>query len=97
MTLSRNSPKDNDLYRNRTTISSPGLRIFLLYFTPGAVHGPHHIFKEWADKYDGKFDAGWEALRELTFEQQKAMGWIPEDAELNPLAKGMQKWDDVPA
>ena len=69
---------------------------FFLYFTPGAVHGPFHIFKEWADKYDGKFDAGWEALRELTFEQQKAMGWIPEDAVLNPLVKGMQKWDDIP-
>jgi len=69
---------------------------FFLYFTPGAVHGPHHIFKEWADKYDGKFDEGWEALRQMTFEKQKEMGWIPEDAVLNPLAKGMQKWDDVP-
>ncbi len=69
---------------------------FFVYFAPGAVHGPHHIFKEWADKYDGKFDEGWEALRKLTFEQQKAMGWIPKDAVLNPLAKGMQKWADVP-
>jgi arylsulfatase len=69
---------------------------FLLYFTPGAVHGPHHIFKEWADKYDGKFDEGWERLRNMTFEKQKEMGWIPEDAVLNPLAKGMQKWTDIP-
>ena len=69
---------------------------FFMYFTPGAVHGPHHIFKEWADKYEGKFDEGWEALREMTFEKQKEMGWIPEDAVLNPLAKGMQKWSDVP-
>ena len=69
---------------------------FFIYFTPGAVHGPHHIFKEWADKYDGKFDEGWEVLREVTFEQQKEMGWIPQDAILNPLAKGMQKWSDVP-
>ncbi|MBA57525.1 MAG: arylsulfatase [Pseudomonadales bacterium] len=69
---------------------------FLVYFTPGAVHGPHHIFKEWADKYDGKFDEGWEALRKITFEKQKEMGWIPKDAVLNPLAKGMQKWSDVP-
>ncbi len=67
-----------------------------LYFTPGAVHGPLHIFKEWADKYDGKFDKGWEALRQVTFEQQKEMGWIPKDSVLNPLHKGMQKWDDVP-
>ena len=69
---------------------------FFMYFTPGAVHGPHHIFKEWVDKYDGKFDEGWEVLRSMTFEKQKAMGWIPEDAVLNPLAKGMQKWSDVP-
>ena len=70
---------------------------FFLYFTPGAVHGPFHIFKEWADKYDGKFDEGWEALRQLTFEQQKEMGWIPKDSVLNPLHKGMEKWDDIPA
>ncbi|MFC1688199.1 arylsulfatase [Pseudomonadota bacterium] len=69
---------------------------FFMYFTPGAVHGPHHIFKEWADKYDGKFDEGWEVLRKMTFEKQKEMGWIPQDAVLNPLAKGMQKWSDVP-
>jgi len=69
---------------------------FFVYFTPGAVHGPHHIFKEWADKYDGKFDEGWDALRKMTFEKQKALGWIPKDAVLNPLQKGMQKWDDIP-
>ncbi|TNJ41247.1 arylsulfatase [Tamlana fucoidanivorans] len=69
---------------------------FFLYFTPGAVHGPHQIFKEWADKYNGKFDEGWEALRAMTFEKQKEMGWIPKDAVLNPLAMGMQKWSDVP-
>ena len=70
---------------------------FFLYFTPGAVHGPFHVFKEWADKYDGKFDEGWEALRQLTFEQQKEIGWIPQDATLNPLMTGMQRWSDVPA
>ena len=74
---------------------NPG-KPFLVYFTPGAVHGPHQIFKEWSDKYDGKFDEGWEALRQLTFDQQKEMGWIPKDSTLNPLAKGMQKWSDIP-
>jgi arylsulfatase len=69
---------------------------FFVYFTPGAVHGPHHIFKEWADKYDGKFDEGWEALRNMTFEKQKELGWIPQDAVLNPLAETMQKWEDIP-
>jgi len=69
---------------------------FLVYFTPGAVHGPHQIFKEWADKYDGKFDKGWDALKEMTFEKQKELGWIPEDAVLNPLAESMQNWSDIP-
>ncbi|HJH28189.1 MAG TPA: arylsulfatase, partial [Methanosarcinaceae archaeon] len=69
---------------------------FFVYFTPGAVHGPHHIFKEWADKYDGKFDEGWEALRAMTIEKQKKLGWIPQDAVLNPLAESMQKWEDIP-
>ena len=69
---------------------------FFIYFTPGAVHGPHHVFKEWVAKYKGKFDKGWEDLRAMTFEKQKALGWIPKDAVLNPLAKGMQKWSDVP-
>jgi arylsulfatase len=80
--------------RTSNTIN-PGTPFFM-YFTPGAVHGPHHIFKEWADKYDGKFDEGWEVLRKMTFEKQKEMGWIPQDSVLNPLAKSMQKWSDVP-
>ena len=44
---------------------------FLMYWAPGAAHGPHHIFKEWADKYKGKFDDGWDAYRERVFDRQK--------------------------
>jgi arylsulfatase len=80
----------------RTSITLNPDKPFFVYFTPGAVHGPLHIFKEWADKYDGKFDEGWEELRTMTFEKQKELGWIPQDAVLNPLAKTMQKWDDIP-
>ena len=69
---------------------------FFVYFTPGAVHGPFHIFKEWADKYEGKFEEGWEVLRTMTFEKQKELGWIPQDAVLNPLAETQQKWEDIP-
>ncbi len=69
---------------------------FLVYFTPGAVHGPHQIFKEWSDKYEGKFDEGWEVLRTMTIEKQKELGWIPQDAVLNPLHETMQKWSDIP-
>jgi len=74
---------------------SPEKPIFL-WFTPGAVHGPHHVPKEWADKYKGKFDQGWEALREETFKHQKEKGWIPESAELTPIDPTMQKWEDIP-
>ena len=74
---------------------SPEKPMFI-WFTPGAVHGPHHVPKEWADKYKGKFDGGWEALREETYKRQKEMGWIPENAELTPIAPTMQKWEDIP-
>jgi arylsulfatase A-like enzyme len=80
----------------RTTRALEPDKPFFIYFTPGAVHGPHQIAKEWADKYKGKFDKGWEALRKEAFERQKKMGWIPKDAVLNPYPPSMQKWEDVP-
>jgi arylsulfatase len=70
---------------------------FLLYFAPGAGHGPHHIFKEWADKYKGKFDDGWDAYRERVFKRQKAMGSIPANAQLTPRDNTMTAWDSIPA
>ena len=51
---------------------------FFFYFCPGACHAPHHAPKEWADKYRGKFDMGYEAYREIVFERQKKMGILPE-------------------
>lgn len=70
---------------------------FLMYWAPGAAHGPHHIFKEWADKYKGKFNEGWDALREATFKRQKELGWIPANAKLTPRDKSMAGWDSIPA
>ena len=70
---------------------------FLMYWAPGATHGPHHIFKEWADKYKGKFDEGWDVLRERTFKRQKELGWIPANAKLTPRDKTMASWDSIPA
>ena len=58
---------------------------FFLYYCPGAAHAPHHAPKEWADKYKGTFDMGYEAYRELVFERQKKLGMIPEGAELSPI------------
>jgi len=69
---------------------------FFMYWAPGAAHGPHHIFKEWADKYRGKFDEGWDALRERIFKGQKALGWIPANAKLTPRAETMASWNSIP-
>jgi len=55
------------------------------YLCPGAGHAPHHVFKEWADKYTGKFDMGYEAYRELVLENQKKLGIVPPDTELSPI------------
>ncbi len=51
---------------------------FFMYWAPGAVHGPHHVFKEWSEKYKDKFDGGWDEYRKRVFERQLAMGIIPE-------------------
>ncbi|HME46563.1 arylsulfatase [Mycobacterium sp.] len=71
-------------------------RPFFMYWAPGAAHGPHHVSREWADKYQGSFDDGWDAYRERVFARQKATGWIPAEAELTPRAESMQGWADIP-
>ncbi len=58
---------------------------FFLYYCPGANHAPHHVFKEWADKYAGKFDMGYEKIRETIFANQKKMGIMPPEAKLSPI------------
>lgn len=71
-------------------------RPFMMYWAPGAAHGPHHIFKEWADKYKGRFDEGWDALRQEIFTKQKELGWTPKDAVLTARDPSMKGWDDIP-
>lgn len=58
---------------------------WLMYFAPGAAHAPHHVSKEWSDKYAGKFDMGYEAYREQTLQRQIEMGLVPERSELPPI------------
>jgi arylsulfatase A-like enzyme len=70
---------------------------FFMYFCLGAAHAPHHVPKEWADKYKGKFDKGWDAYREQTFARQKELGLIPQDAELSRHDPDVQDWDTLPA
>jgi arylsulfatase len=69
---------------------------FLMYWAPGGVHGPHHVTAQWADKYKGKFDHGWDQLREEVFARQKALGWIPNTTELTPRDPTMPAWKDIP-
>jgi arylsulfatase A-like enzyme len=66
---------------------------FFMYFAPGATHAPHHVPKEWADKYKGKFDKGWDKLREETFARQKKLGVIPQDCDLTARPKEIPSWD----
>jgi arylsulfatase A-like enzyme len=69
---------------------------FFIYFAPGATHAPHHVPKEWADKYKGKFDRGWDALREETIARQKKLGVIPADCQLTARPKEIPSWDEMP-
>ena len=69
---------------------------FFLYFAPGAGHGPHHIYKEWADKYKGKFDDGWDNYRERVFNRQKELGWIPANTQLTERDSTMASWESIP-
>jgi arylsulfatase A-like enzyme len=68
---------------------------FFMYFAPGACHAPHHVPKEWADKYKGKFDQGWDKLREEILARQKSLDVVPQNAELTKRPKEIQPWDEV--
>ncbi|PZM07432.1 arylsulfatase [Rhizobium tubonense] len=70
---------------------------FLLYYAPGATHAPHHPTQEWIDKFKGKFDMGWNAMRDEIFANQKRLGVIPEKAQLTPWPDDLPKWDTLDA
>jgi arylsulfatase len=69
---------------------------FFVYYAPGATHAPHHVPKEWADKYKGKFDDGWDKLRERTIQKQKQAGIIAKDAKLTKRHKEIPSWEEMP-
>jgi arylsulfatase A-like enzyme len=66
---------------------------FFIYFAPGATHAPHHVPREWIDKYKGKFDQGWDKLREETLARQKMLGIVPPGTQLAPKPAGIKDWD----
>jgi arylsulfatase len=72
-------------------------RPFFMYFAPGATHAPHHVPPEWSERYRGQFDQGWDRLREETFARQKALGVIPQSAELTRRHEEIPAWDEMPA
>jgi arylsulfatase A-like enzyme len=68
---------------------------FFLYCSFGATHAPHHVGQEWIEKYKGKFDKGWDAVREETLANMKAKGVVPQDAELTGRPEGVEAWVDL--
>ena len=70
---------------------------FFVYYAPGATHAPHHVPKEWIEKYKGKFDQGWDKMREWTLERQKKLGIVPADTKLAPKPKDIKDWDNLSA
>lgn len=70
---------------------------FFIYYATGATHAPHHAPKKWIEKYKGKFDDGWLALREQTLQRQKKMGVVPEDTKLAPMPEDIKDWDTLSA
>ncbi len=69
---------------------------FYMYWATGCLHGPHHVMKEWADKYAGTFDDGWDAYRERVYNRAKERGWIPQNAKLTPRDALLAAWDEIP-
>jgi len=67
-------------------------RPFFLYYAPGAVHAPHHVPAEWADRYEGAFDQGWDKVREETLQRQLALGVVPAGTELAGKPEAIKDW-----
>ena len=70
---------------------------FFVYYATGAVHAPHHVPKEWADRYKGQFDTGWDQARVDTLARQKQLGVVPVETKLAPRPADLKAWDTLPA
>ncbi|MCE9589686.1 MAG: arylsulfatase [Planctomycetes bacterium] len=70
---------------------------FFIYFAPGATHAPHHVPREWIEKYKGRFDGGWDKLREETLARQIALGVVPAGTKLAAKPKDIKDWDQLTA
>jgi arylsulfatase A-like enzyme len=81
-------------YMNGLNAAAPD-KPFFVYYVPGGTHSPHQPKKEWSDKFKGKFDMGWEKLREQIFANQKRLGVVPANAQLTPWPDDLPKWDSL--
>jgi arylsulfatase len=89
---------DDALYWLKQTNDIDPAKKFFLYYAPGGTHAPHHPTPEWIAKFAGKFDMGWNALRDQIFANQKRLGVIPKDAKLTPWPDNLlPKWDSLNA
>ncbi len=68
---------------------------WMLFYSTGCAHAPHHVANEWADKYKGQFDDGWDTLRERTLARQKELGIVPQDTELTARPDAFPAWDSL--
>jgi arylsulfatase len=73
-----------------------GDKPFFVYFAPGATHAPHHVPPEWSEKYRGRFDEGWDRLREEMLERQKELGVVPPEADLTARPEEIPAWEEIP-
>ncbi len=83
-------------YLNQLNAEAPE-QPFFLYYAPGGSHSPHQPTKEWIEKFHGKFDQGWEKMRDEIFANQKRLGVIPASAMLTPWPDSLPKWDSLSA
>jgi arylsulfatase A-like enzyme len=83
-------------YMKTVRVSSPE-KPFFLYYVPGGTHSPHQPTQEWIDKFKGKFDMGWNQLREQIFANQKRLGVIPPGTALTPWPNDLPKWETLTA
>jgi arylsulfatase len=88
---------DESIHWIQTHESLAPQKPYLLYLATGATHEPHHVGKEWIEKYKGRFDRGWDDLRAEIFERQKRLGVIPADAALTPRPAELPGWDTYSA
>jgi arylsulfatase A-like enzyme len=93
MTDMTNHAMDWVRYQKSLTPDKP----FFMYFAPGATHAPHHVPKEWIAKYKGKFDGGWDKMREETLERQIKLGVVPAGTKLAPKPEAIKDWDKLTA